>query len=42
MSRTTSNDGLTQLRSSPLAVWKLGRIEEKWTAGLRPAEQHAD
>jgi nickel/cobalt transporter (NiCoT) family protein len=25
-----------------LAVWKLGRIEEKWTAGVRPAEQAAD
>ncbi|MFI6360938.1 HoxN/HupN/NixA family nickel/cobalt transporter [Streptomyces sp. NPDC050743] len=25
-----------------LAVWKFGRIEEKWTAGLRPAEQQAD
>lgn len=25
-----------------LAVWKLGRVEEKWTAGLRPAEQQAD
>ncbi|MEN1884695.1 HoxN/HupN/NixA family nickel/cobalt transporter [Streptomyces mirabilis] len=22
-----------------VAVWKFGRIEEKWTAGLRPAEQ---
>jgi high-affinity nickel-transport protein len=25
-----------------MAVWKFGRIEEKWTAGLRPAEQHTD
>ncbi|MET8245027.1 HoxN/HupN/NixA family nickel/cobalt transporter [Streptomyces sp. NPDC005202] len=25
-----------------VAVWKFGRIEEKWTAGLRPAEQQAD
>ena len=25
-----------------LAVWKFGRIEEKWTAGLRTAEQQAD
>lgn len=25
-----------------LAVWKLGRVEEKWTAGLRPAEQQTD
>ena len=24
--------------SSPCAVWKFGRIEEKWSAGLRPAE----
>ncbi|MFE0630735.1 HoxN/HupN/NixA family nickel/cobalt transporter [Streptomyces sp. NPDC058864] len=23
-------------------VWKFGRIEEKWTANLRPAEPHAD
>ncbi|WP_412775427.1 HoxN/HupN/NixA family nickel/cobalt transporter [Streptomyces mirabilis] len=28
--------------AAALAVWKLGRIEEKWTAGLRPAEQQAD
>ncbi|MFD5794218.1 HoxN/HupN/NixA family nickel/cobalt transporter [Streptomyces diastatochromogenes] len=28
--------------AAALAVWKLGRIEEKWTAGLRPAEQHGD
>ncbi|MEU1619501.1 HoxN/HupN/NixA family nickel/cobalt transporter [Streptomyces sp. NPDC005722] len=25
-----------------LLVWKFGRIEEKWTANLRPAEPHAD
>ncbi|WP_217571234.1 HoxN/HupN/NixA family nickel/cobalt transporter [Streptomyces sp. GbtcB7] len=25
-----------------MAVWKFGRIEEKWTAGLRPAEQPTD
>jgi high-affinity nickel-transport protein len=25
-----------------VAVWKFGRIEEKWTAGLRPAEQPTD
>jgi high-affinity nickel-transport protein len=25
-----------------MAVWKLGRIEEKWTTSLRPAEQTAD
>jgi high-affinity nickel-transport protein len=25
-----------------MAIWKFGRIEEKWTAHLRPAEQHAD
>ncbi|WP_371651682.1 HoxN/HupN/NixA family nickel/cobalt transporter [Streptomyces mirabilis] len=25
-----------------VAVWKFGRIEEKWTAGLRPAEQLTD
>ncbi|MFJ4844423.1 MULTISPECIES: HoxN/HupN/NixA family nickel/cobalt transporter [unclassified Streptomyces] len=25
-----------------LLVWKFGRIEEKWTAGLRPAEPRAD
>ncbi|MFF3657903.1 Nickel transporter NicT [Streptomyces olivochromogenes] len=25
-----------------MAVWKFGRIEEKWTAGLRPAEQSTD
>ena len=25
-----------------LAVWKFGNIEEKWSAGLRPAEQQAD
>ncbi|MFF7977187.1 HoxN/HupN/NixA family nickel/cobalt transporter [Streptomyces sp. NPDC007905] len=25
-----------------LAVWKFGRIEEKWTAGLRPSEQQAE
>ncbi|HVW43569.1 MAG TPA: HoxN/HupN/NixA family nickel/cobalt transporter [Amycolatopsis sp.] len=25
-----------------LGVWRFGRIEEKWTAGLRPAEQQAD
>ncbi|MDX3076962.1 HoxN/HupN/NixA family nickel/cobalt transporter [Streptomyces sp. MI02-7b] len=25
-----------------LLVWKFGRIEEKWTARLRPAEPHAD
>jgi high-affinity nickel-transport protein len=25
-----------------LAVWKFGRIEEKWTAGLRSGEQPAD
>jgi len=25
-----------------MAVWKYGRIEEKWTAGLRPAEQPAE
>ncbi|MEU1035532.1 HoxN/HupN/NixA family nickel/cobalt transporter [Streptomyces mirabilis] len=25
-----------------MAVWKLARIEEKWTAGLRPADQPAD
>ncbi|WP_193587852.1 HoxN/HupN/NixA family nickel/cobalt transporter [Streptomyces sp. MBT27] len=25
-----------------LLVWKYGRIEEKWTAGLRSAEQRAD
>lgn len=28
--------------AAALAVWKLGRVEEKWTAGLRPAEQQAD
>ncbi|MCD9874622.1 HoxN/HupN/NixA family nickel/cobalt transporter [Streptomyces guryensis] len=29
--------------TAALLVWKLGRIEEKWTAGLsRPAEQPAD
>ncbi|MFI8791412.1 HoxN/HupN/NixA family nickel/cobalt transporter [Streptomyces sp. NPDC055105] len=28
--------------AAALAVWKLGHIEEKWTAGLRPAEQQAD
>ncbi|MEV6027812.1 HoxN/HupN/NixA family nickel/cobalt transporter [Streptomyces sp. NPDC052036] len=28
--------------AAALAVWKLGRIEEKWTAGLRPAEQQAE
>jgi high-affinity nickel-transport protein len=28
--------------AAALAVWKFGRIEEKWTAGLRPAEQQAD
>lgn len=27
--------------AAALAVWKLGRIEEEWTAGLRPAEQQA-
>jgi high-affinity nickel-transport protein len=25
-----------------LAIWKFGNIEEKWSAGLRPAEQNAD
>lgn len=25
-----------------VAVWKFGRIEEKWSAGLRPAEQPTD
>ncbi|MFJ8311728.1 MULTISPECIES: HoxN/HupN/NixA family nickel/cobalt transporter [unclassified Streptomyces] len=25
-----------------MAIWKFGRIEEKWTAHLRPAEQGAD
>ncbi|MEU8648236.1 HoxN/HupN/NixA family nickel/cobalt transporter [Streptomyces sp. NBC_01558] len=25
-----------------VAVWKFGRIEEKWTAGLRPAERPGD
>ncbi|MDH6115126.1 high-affinity nickel-transport protein [Kitasatospora sp. MAP12-15] len=25
-----------------LAVWKFGRIEEKWTAGMRPAEHTGD
>ncbi|MCM2419121.1 HoxN/HupN/NixA family nickel/cobalt transporter [Streptomyces sp. RKAG293] len=25
-----------------VAVWKLGRIEEKWTAGLHPAEEATD
>ncbi|SEO32903.1 Nickel transporter NicT [Actinacidiphila rubida] len=25
-----------------LAVWKFGNIEEKWSAGLRPADQQAD
>ncbi len=25
-----------------LAVWKFGRIEEKWTSGLRPSEQQAE
>jgi high-affinity nickel-transport protein len=25
-----------------LAVWKFGNIEEKWTAGLRPAEQNTE
>nr|WP_277440549.1 HoxN/HupN/NixA family nickel/cobalt transporter [Streptomyces sp. SPB162] len=25
-----------------IAVWKLGRIEEKWTAGLSPAEETTD
>lgn len=28
--------------AAALAVWKLGRIEEKWTAVLRPAKQQAD
>lgn len=28
--------------AAALTAWKLGRIEEKWTAGLRPAEQQAD
>ncbi|MFD3480560.1 HoxN/HupN/NixA family nickel/cobalt transporter [Streptomyces sp. NPDC058695] len=28
--------------AAALAVWKLGRIEEKWSAGLRSAEQQAD
>ncbi|MFD8717615.1 HoxN/HupN/NixA family nickel/cobalt transporter [Streptomyces sp. NPDC059629] len=28
--------------ATALAVWKFGRIEEKWSAGLRPAEQQAD
>lgn len=26
--------------AAALAVWKLARIEEKWTAGLRPVEQN--
>ncbi|WP_436848026.1 HoxN/HupN/NixA family nickel/cobalt transporter [Streptomyces collinus] len=25
-----------------LVVWKVGRIEEKWTAGLRPAQEQTD
>ncbi|MGW4517343.1 HoxN/HupN/NixA family nickel/cobalt transporter [Streptomyces sp. NPDC004393] len=28
--------------AAALAVWKLGRIEEKWTAGLRPGEQQTE
>ncbi|MGW5482907.1 HoxN/HupN/NixA family nickel/cobalt transporter [Streptomyces sp. NPDC004008] len=28
--------------AAALAVWKLGRIEEKWTAGLRSAEQETE
>ncbi|MEV6118770.1 HoxN/HupN/NixA family nickel/cobalt transporter [Streptomyces sp. NPDC052109] len=28
--------------AAALAVWKFGRIEEKWTAGVRPADQPAD
>ncbi|MFI0153453.1 hypothetical protein [Streptomyces lydicus] len=42
MSSTLFASGLPWYAILCLAVWKFGRIEEKWSANIRTADQSVD